>query len=77
MVVIGPKQLPEVARTVGRFLNELRRSSDAIKDEFLKSTKSALDQHKTEESNSNNEAIVSTGAEQESKDMSKDHEKNS
>jgi Tat protein translocase TatB subunit len=34
LVVIGPKQLPEVARTVGRFLNELRRTSDSFKEEF-------------------------------------------
>lgn len=25
LIVIGPKQLPEVARTLGRFLNELKR----------------------------------------------------
>ena len=34
LVLIGPKQLPEVARTLGRFLNELKRSTDTIKDEF-------------------------------------------
>jgi Sec-independent protein translocase protein TatA len=27
LVAIGPKQLPDVARTVGRFLNELKRAS--------------------------------------------------
>ncbi|RYZ90213.1 MAG: preprotein translocase [Proteobacteria bacterium] len=34
LVVIGPKQLPEVARTVGRFLNELRRASSSLTEEF-------------------------------------------
>ena len=34
LILIGPKQLPEVARTVGRFLNELKRSTDTLKDEF-------------------------------------------
>lgn len=34
LILIGPKQLPEVARTVGRFLNELKRSTDVITDEF-------------------------------------------
>jgi sec-independent protein translocase protein TatB len=34
LVVIGPKQLPEVARTVGRFLNELRRTSNTFTEEF-------------------------------------------
>lgn len=28
LIFIGPKQLPEVARTLGKFLNELRRASD-------------------------------------------------
>lgn len=34
LVVIGPKQLPEVARTLGRFLNELKRTSNSFTREF-------------------------------------------
>jgi Tat protein translocase TatB subunit len=34
LILIGPKQLPEMARTVGRFINELKRSTDSLKDEF-------------------------------------------
>jgi len=34
LVVIGPKQLPEVARTLGRMLNELRRASNSFTEEF-------------------------------------------
>lgn len=34
LIVIGPKQLPEVARTLGRFLNELKRSTDILKDDI-------------------------------------------
>lgn len=34
LIVIGPKQLPEVARTIGRFLNDLKRSTENLKDEF-------------------------------------------
>jgi sec-independent protein translocase protein TatB len=34
LVIIGPKQLPEVARTVGRFMNELRRTSNSFTEEF-------------------------------------------
>jgi hypothetical protein len=30
LVAIGPKQLPEVARTIGRFINEMRRASGEI-----------------------------------------------
>jgi Tat protein translocase TatB subunit len=30
LIFIGPKQLPEIARTVGRMLNELRRATEDI-----------------------------------------------
>ena len=30
LVVLGPKQLPEVARVIGRLLNELRRASAEV-----------------------------------------------
>lgn len=34
LLLIGPKQLPEVARTIGRFLNEIKRGTDTITSEF-------------------------------------------
>jgi sec-independent protein translocase protein TatB len=34
LVLIGPKQLPEVARTLGRFLNELKRTTDDMTHDF-------------------------------------------
>lgn len=34
LILLGPKQLPEVARTLGRLLNELRRASNIFTDEF-------------------------------------------
>lgn len=34
LVVLGPKRLPEVARTIGRAMGELRRQSNDIMDEF-------------------------------------------
>ena len=36
LIVIGPKQLPEVARNIGRMLNEFRRST-AVFAEDMKS----------------------------------------
>jgi sec-independent protein translocase protein TatB len=39
LVVIGPKQLPEVARTIGRVLNELRRASSSLTEEIRQHTK--------------------------------------
>ncbi|MBO9668227.1 MAG: twin-arginine translocase TatA/TatE family subunit [Bdellovibrio sp.] len=34
LIVIGPKELPQLARTLGRFLNELKRSTDSLTDEL-------------------------------------------
>ncbi len=36
LILIGPKQLPEVARNVGRFLNEMKRASEGLFNEFKK-----------------------------------------
>lgn len=34
LVVIGPKELPELARTIGRFMNELKRTTNVLSDEL-------------------------------------------
>ena len=34
LIVFGPQRLPEIARTVGRALNELRRQASDIRSEF-------------------------------------------
>lgn len=34
LIVIGPKELPQVARTLGRFLNELKRSTSGFTEEL-------------------------------------------
>jgi sec-independent protein translocase protein TatB len=34
LIAIGPKQLPEVARTIGRLLNELRRATGDLTKNF-------------------------------------------
>jgi Tat protein translocase TatB subunit len=50
LIFIGPKQLPEVARVVGRFLNELRRASDEAMQVFKETTVKSQDfMRKTEE----------------------------
>jgi len=51
LVLIGPKQLPEVARTLGRFLNELKRSTDTIKDEFTSAAFKTEDLYKPDQPN--------------------------
>lgn len=50
LIFIGPKQLPEVARVVGRFLNELRRASDEAMHVFKETTMKSEDfMRKTEQ----------------------------
>ncbi|PIS10587.1 MAG: preprotein translocase [Bdellovibrio sp. CG10_big_fil_rev_8_21_14_0_10_47_8] len=39
LLLIGPKQLPELARNLGRFLNELKRSTSVFTDELKMQTR--------------------------------------
>lgn len=39
LILIGPEELPQVARTLGRLLNEIKRGSDSFKDEFRRSSR--------------------------------------
>jgi sec-independent protein translocase protein TatB len=34
LIVFGPQRLPEIARTIGKFLNEARRMANEVKSEF-------------------------------------------
>jgi len=36
LIIIGPKQLPEVARTLGRLINDIKRSTAGLSDEIKK-----------------------------------------
>ncbi|MBW6460000.1 MAG: twin-arginine translocase TatA/TatE family subunit [Bacteroidales bacterium] len=38
-VIFGPSKIPEIARKVGRGMNEIRRASDEIKREITKETR--------------------------------------
>ncbi len=35
-IVLGPKKIPEVARTIGKAMNEVKRASSGFKDEINK-----------------------------------------
>ncbi|WP_413576357.1 twin-arginine translocase TatA/TatE family subunit [Bdellovibrio sp. HCB290] len=39
LIVIGPKELPQLARTLGRFLNELKRTTGDLTDELKQQAK--------------------------------------
>lgn len=43
LIVIGPKQLPEVARSLGRLLNELRRATEGFGTEIKNQTRVEFD----------------------------------
>ena len=34
LIVFGPQKLPEIARTIGRFMSEMRRMASDVKAEF-------------------------------------------
>jgi Tat protein translocase TatB subunit len=34
LIVFGPERLPDIARTIGRTLNELRRMASEVRNEF-------------------------------------------
>jgi sec-independent protein translocase protein TatB len=38
LILLGPDQLPEVARTLGRFFSDLKKSTDELTDEFKKNS---------------------------------------
>ena len=38
-IVFGPSRIPEIARKIGRGMNEIRRASDEIKREITKETR--------------------------------------
>ena len=46
LILIGPEELPEVARTLGRFMNEIRRGSESFREEIRNSGKKLHDEVK-------------------------------
>lgn len=38
LIVIGPKQLPEMARTIGRFINDLKRTTEDFTNDIKNHT---------------------------------------
>lgn len=60
LLVLGPDQLPSLARMVGKFTGELKRATDDFKSEFAsttKETRQVVDELKTSVQNSINESV--------------------
>jgi sec-independent protein translocase protein TatA len=66
-LVFGPSKIPEIARKVGRGMNEIRRASDEIKREITKETRKA-------EKDLNMEGSVYKDITQTAEDIKKDFE---
>ncbi len=62
-IVLGPKQIPEVARTLGKTMNEMKRASSGFKAEINKEVQridreSRLSEYLTEKSFLNENQVV-------------------
>ena len=45
LVIFGPSKLPQMARDLGRFVNEARRSVDEFKDELVSANEEDEETH--------------------------------
>lgn len=43
LIVVGPKQLPELARYLGRFLNEVKRSTEELTGDLKRQARADFD----------------------------------
>lgn len=48
LIFIGPEELPQLARTLGRFLNEIRRGGESFRDELTRPSRTGPDDSKIE-----------------------------
>ena len=71
LIVIGPKQLPEVARIVGKLIGEFKRTTEDMTSQFI-NTKNKADKY-MRETEQEIEASLLPEAEGESKTTEKDN----
>ncbi len=79
LLVIGPKQLPEVARVVGRLIGEFRKATQDLSGgllEVTKDVKSTIDETKQTIVNEGKKVVddVTEGAMEEFQDAYHDHD---
>lgn len=63
LIFIGPQQLPEVARSIGRLLNELKRATNDFQDTFTNPIKDEI-QNRIQEARTNLTVPVETQSEE-------------
>jgi sec-independent protein translocase protein TatB len=56
LIFLGPEQLPELARTLGRFINDLKRSTESITEDLKAHVESDLREKRNELSKSKTES---------------------
>jgi Tat protein translocase TatB subunit len=62
LIVLGPKRIPEAARSLGRGLAEFRRATAGIADEF-QNAQAALEEEYRKERNAARPAVAKPGSE--------------
>jgi Tat protein translocase TatB subunit len=55
LVFIGPNQLPEVARNIAKFINELKRNTENLRENFKDSFTESIPQKPTTSQNEQKE----------------------
>lgn len=63
LIFIGPQQLPEVARSIGRLLNELKRATNDFQDTFTNPIKDEI-QNRIQEARTSLTVPVETQSEE-------------
>ncbi len=80
LLVLGPKRLPEIARSLGRGMNEFRRASTELRESltspFEDDEPTDKEPNKAESSSGPSAAREDSSAEKPPQDPSSDHSKN-
>ena len=63
LVIFGPKKLPSMARDVGRFVNEARRSVEEFKEDLVSEEEDGQEPRKGRDPEASREPEVAVGRE--------------
>lgn len=77
LIVLGPKKLPEIARTLGRGLSEFRRATSGLKEsiDLEKYVEEVEGTPKAEKGTPKAEKGISNSKQKETKDKARNYEK--